>query len=345
MSFQFRKSLLNKKRFIFFAAILIALTASLQAFAECAPRKAETGWIAQTLRVWKKTRQSALLLPAEKLPWMVLFDESCVWHINPDLRILKTDAKSRIPFDRKVADVYLLNHAGKIALPNAQEIPARLLSFASGYDGGKKSFFVAAMPSIWQKAPNLQTEKNLDALVKSVFMHELTHTLHRNFYARLDEIEKRLVGVENFNDDLIQNTFQTNDEFRKAFENEHKLLYEAVGETNLTRKRELAKQALALINARRQKFFTEKDALYAEIEEIFLTMEGAANWTAYQAAIGQGLAEPDALKLIRRSGKYWSQDEGLAMFLIIDALLPKWQKKAFGKSPATVTDLLSEAVR
>lgn len=342
---KFRKSLLKTRRFIFFAALLIVLSASTQTFAECAPQKTEIEWIEQTLRVWEKTRQRALLLPAEKLPWLVLFDESCVWHINPDLLLLKTNAKSGIPFNRKLADVYLTSHAGKITLPNAQEIPAQLLSFASVYDGGKKSFFVAAMPSVWQKAPNLKTENNLDALVKSVFMHEMTHTLHRSFHAKLDEIEKKLTDVENFDDDIIQNTFSQKNDFRTAFESEHGLLYRAVNETNPARKRELAKAALASIKSRRAKFFVQKDAIYAEIEEIFLTMEGAANWTAYQAALGEGLPPEDALKLIRRSGKYWSQDEGLALFLIIDALLPKWQKKAFGKSSATVTDLLAEAVR
>ncbi len=345
MLINFRKSLWKTRRFIFFAAIFIVLSASAQTFAECSPQKTETVWIEQTLRVWEKTRQDALLLPAEKLPWLVLFDESCVWHINPNLAMLKLDAKSRIPFNRKLADVYLTSHNGKIVLPNAQEIPAQLMSFASNYDGGKKSFFVSAMPSVWQKAPNLKTEKNLDALVKSVFIHEMTHTLHRNFYARLDEIEKRLTEVKNFDDDIIQNTFQTNETFRNAYEAEHKLLYQGVNEQNLLRKRELAKAALASIKSRRQKFFVEKDAVYADLEEIFLTMEGAANWAAYKAATAQGLSHEDALKLIRQSGKYWSQDEGLALFLLIDALLPKWQKKAFGKSSATVTDLLSEAVR
>ena len=345
MSFKFRKSLLKTRRFIFFAAIFLILTSPTQSFAECAAQKAETVWIEQTLRIWGKTRQDALLLPAEKLPWLVLFDESCVWHVNPDLPTLKLAANSRIPFNRKLADVYLTSHDGKITLPNKQEIPAQLLSFASNYDGGKKPFFVSAMPSVWQKAPNLKAEKSLDALVKSVFMHEMTHTLHQSFYARLDALEKQMSEVKNFDDDIIQNTFSEKENFRTAFEKEHALLYRAVDEPNLSRKRKLARTALDLIKSRRSRFFVEKDAVYLELEEIFLTMEGAANWAAYKSAMAQGLSKTDALKLIRRSGKYWSQEEGLALFLLIDALLPKWQKKAFGKSSATVTDLLSEAVR
>jgi hypothetical protein len=345
MSINFQRSLLKTKRFIFFAAIFLVLSSAAQTRAGCGGgQNAESQWIEQTLRIWEKTRREALRLPAERLPWMVLFDETCVYHVNPDAAVIRLDPQTRIPFNRKIADVYLIEHDGKITLPDKQSIPARLLSFAAAYDDGRKSFFVSAMPSVWRAAPHLKEEKNLDALVRSVFMHEMTHTLHRNFYARLDALEKQLTNVKNFDDDIIQNTFGQRDDFRKAYENEHALLYQTVAEQDLGRQRGLAKAALAMIRARRQQFFTEKEAVYAEIEEIFLTMEGAANWTAYQAARGQGLSEAEALKLIRRGGKFWSQEEGLALFLVIDRLLPRWQKKAFGKS-ATVTDLLAEAVR
>jgi hypothetical protein len=347
MSIKFTESLLKTRRFIFFAALVASLSGFSQTvFASaCADTKAESAWIEETVRVWEKTRREALFLPAAELPWMLLFDESCVWHVNPETAVLKPDAKSRIAFNPQLAEVYLTRHDGKITLPTGEQIPAQLLSFASVYGAARKSFFVSAMPAIWHKAPHLKDEPNRDALVKSVFMHEMTHTLHRNIFARLDEIEKLLPKIENFDDDIIQNAFGKRDDFRAAYENERDLLYRAAAETNRARRRELAKKALAAINARRQKHFTGTDAVYREIEEIFLTMEGAANWAAYRAARIQGLNEPDALKLIRRSGKRWSQDEGLALFLVVDSLSPRWQKKAFGKQSATITDLLAEALR
>jgi len=342
MSNNFLQSLLNPKRFVFFAAIFVLFYSTALA---CEEKEPESRWIEQTIRLWENIRRDALLLPAEKLPWMILFDESCVWQINPDLAVLKTDAKNKIAFNPKLADVYLTGHTGKIALPSGEEIPAQLVSFASGYGENKKPFFVASMPAIWQKAPNLRDEKNLDKLIRSVFVHEMTHTLHRNFYAKLDEIEKKIPDVKDFNDDIIQNIFGEKSEFRRGYELERDLLYEAVEERTVARRRQLANTVLDSIRTRRKQFFTGKDAIYAEAEEIFLTMEGAANWAAYRAAIAQGLNEPDALRLIRRSGKHWSQDEGLAIFAVIDSLLPQWQKKAFGKRAATVTELLSEAVR
>jgi hypothetical protein len=36
-----------------------------------------------------------------------------------------------------------------------------------------------------------------------------------------------------------------------------------------------------------------------------------------------------ALPGMRRGGRHWSQDEGLAIFLLIDRLVPGWQARVF----------------
>ncbi len=122
------------------------------------------------------------------------------------------------------------------------------------------------------------------------------------------------------------------------------MLYQTVGETDIQRKRRFAKNAFDIMQARRQKFFIGKDAIYTQVEDIFLTMEGAANWAAYRSAKAEGMSETDALKLICRSGKRWSQDEGLALFLLVDSFLPAWQKKVFGKSAVSIVDLLQKSI-
>lgn len=332
------------------ATILLFLFNFQQVFASdsiCKLKPAEREGIEKTVNIWETVRKNSLYISSAKLPWLILFDESCVWNINPDISEFseKNMTKDKIVFNKKSYDLFALKHEGKISLPEKREIPAQLLSFAANYGNGEKAFLVSAMPSIWQKAPHLQEEKNIEVLVRSVFVHEMTHTFHRKYHVQLDGIEKKLKDVENFDDDIIQNTFAKNDEFRKAYEKEHELLFQAVSEKNLTKKRGLAKAVLEAIKSRRKNFFKNKNTVYEEIEEIFLTMEGAANWAAYRSAINQGLNETDALKIIRRSGKYWSQDEGIGLFLLIDALFPKWQKKAFGKSQMSVTNLLGEAVK
>ncbi|MBK6722924.1 MAG: hypothetical protein IPG58_06465 [Acidobacteria bacterium] len=63
-------------------------------------------------------------------------------------------------------------------------------------------------------------------------------------------------------------------------------------------------------------------------------MEGVANWAAYRAAIADGMTAETASRLIRRSGKYWSQEEGIAIFdnRFADAEMAKdrvWQRASF----------------
>ncbi|MCD9187080.1 MAG: hypothetical protein LUM44_11655 [Pyrinomonadaceae bacterium] len=345
LSFIFR----NFSRSLVVAAIILWSANLQQTFAGsvCKLQTTDRIWIEKTVAIWEKVRTDSLNISSQKLPWLIVFDENCVWNINPDASEFsaQNSIKDKLVFNKKSYEVFASKHEGKISLPKNGKIPAQLISFASNYGNAEKAFLVSAMPSIWKNAPHLKEEKNVDALVRSVFVHEMTHIFHQKYHAKLDVLEKKLKEVENFDDDIIQNTFAKNDGFRQAYEKEHELLYQAVAEDDLKRKRELAKSVFEAVKSRRSRFYINENAIYEEVEEIFLTMEGAANWAAYRSAIDQGLNRTEAVKLIRRGGKYWSQDEGIGLFLLIDQLLPKWQKKAFGKSQMSVIHLLGEAVK
>ena len=79
------------------------------------------------------------------------------------------------------------------------------------------------------------------------------------------------------------------------------------------------------MKTRRAKYFVGADAVYADLEDLFLNMEGVANWAGYRLASRESASLPDAVAFMRRGGKHWSQDEGLALFLVIDAAVPAWQ--------------------
>ncbi len=333
-------------RTIILVAAIFAL--AFASIAQCEPKADETKWLDGTVRVWRSVRVDSLKLAPARLPWLVLFDEKCVHNINPDVKFAdqqdKTDRSYRVLGGERVA-IFSTEHSGQIKLPDGQTIPAQLISFAANYDGDKRSFLTAALPSIWRKAEHLKTENNLETLVRSVYIHELTHTYHRNFFARLSVIEKELKDVENFDDDIIQNTFGKDEQFQTAYLKEIDLAIKAEQEPNRSQKRTAAKLVLDAIKQRRTQFYVGENAKFAEIEDIFLTMEGVANWAAYRAAIADGLTEDSASRLIRRSGKYWSQEEGIVLFLIIDSLLPNWQKIGFGKQRVSIVDLLERATR
>ncbi len=316
--------------------------------AQCEPTADEVKWLDGTIRVWKVVRAESLMLAPAPMPWLILFDEKCVYNINPDLKFLaqhvKKDRAYRTLGGEQVA-IYSAEHGGQIKLPDGQTIPAQLLSFAANYDGDKASFLAAALPSVWAKADHLKAEPNLKTLIRSVYAHELTHTYHRNFFSRLSVIEMGLKDVENLDDDIIQNTFGKNEEFRNAYVNEIALAVKAEQEPNNAKKRLAAKLVLNAIKQRRAQSYAGENQKFAEIEDIFLTMEGVANWAAYRAAIADGMSPESASRLIRRSGKYWSQEEGISLFLIIHTLLPNWQKVAFGKKRVSIVDLLERATR
>ena len=103
-----------------------------------------------------------------------------------------------------------------------------------------------------------------------------------------------------------------------------------------------------MMRARRARWFTGADAMYADLDDIFLTMEGIAQWAGYAWLVdpkGGGLSPAAALPGMRRGGRQWSQDEGLAILLVVDRLSPGWPTRAFAPEPAMALGLLSAAVR
>jgi hypothetical protein len=334
------------KRCLF--TVVIFAVAATTVFAQCELKPDEAKWLEGTMNAWNAVRKNELKLPASDLPWSVLFDEKCVHNINPDTRQFSNREGTRQVARTMAGEPLRIessSHSGKIFLPDGQSIPSQLISFAANFDGDKRSFFVAALPSVWKNVEHLRQEKNVETLVRSVYIHELTHTYHRNFFARLNAIEKSMPDVDNFDDDIIQNIFSKNEKFNKAYTEEIALANDAVAETKPEKKRAIAKRLLDRMKQRRAMYYTGKDLKFAEIEDIFLTMEGVANWAACRAAIADGLSENEASRLIRRGGKHWSQEHGILLFMIIDSLSPNWQKAAFAKRPASIVSLLERAVR
>ena len=217
--------------------LLAFLTASEASAQTCTLKSNDREWIEYTLGLWRTVERDSLKLTPAPLPWIVLFDENCVWHVNPDLSILTPklagdSIKTKLAVDRKFVNVYGIKHEGSITLPNQQQIPPQLTTFAAPYNDGKESFLVSAMPVIWQTAPHLKGEVNLKILIRSVFVHEMTHTRHQKFFDRLSQIEKQYSLSESLDDDIIQNHFSKGEAFRGAVETERDLLYQSVGETD-----------------------------------------------------------------------------------------------------------------
>lgn len=338
-----------------FALALTAATALPAQTGACTLGGAEREWIQGALDDWDQASREILRLEAKPLPWMVFIDTACAWHVAPDARgdaeLAATLAPAGAPlrFQGGTAEVRGVAHGGEVRLPGGPRVPAVPLSFAAPYGDAGSAFFVIGMPTAWRRDPRHAADPDLAWLVRAVFVHEMTHTRQvGSVYRRIDALAACVPDPESLDDDVIQKRFDSVPAFRAAIDAERDLLFRAAAEPDPARRRALAAQALAAARERRARWLGGADGVYAHLEDVFLGMEGAANWAAYHVTLRH--AEPgtdpaDVLTRFRRGGTFWSQDYGFALFLTLDALLPDWQARMFAAEPASVFALLEEAVR
>ena len=332
------------------AAASIALSASVSQPrvdpAPCTFPPAEIGWLQRALDGWEQVSRQFLRIEASPLPWIVLFDASCVWHLSPDASP-GPDANAvttALSFAGSPVPVRALSHKGTLLLPSGVPVAVEMKASTSLYRNSRGAFFVMAMPSVWQtKEVSAPTRAEY---LQGVFSHEMTHTrLLVGINRRVRELARKNELVYPINDDVIQAEFQRTHGFESAFNRERDQFYRAALEPDPARQRDLTVKALELARLRHARFFTGPTAAYAELESLFLTMEGVGQWAAYRLTRARAAGnDAEALRLVRDNRKYWSQDEGLALFLLIDAMVPDWQSRIFSATPASPFALLEEAV-
>lgn len=298
----------------------------------CTMAADEAAWVQRSLAAWSLVQRDALHAAPVDGPTVVLFDPRCVFR-----------AEAGHPFSGAP-------HRGKVELPDHNSLPPQIASFAAPYDGGR-AFFVMALPTIWRDG-GVTSELGLENLMTAVLIHELTHT--RQFYAfdpRIEALSARWGLGDDLNDDVVQDRFSAANEapgFVADIDAERALLFAAAAAPTDPEARTLAGQALARIRARGARYFVGADAKFVDLEDVFLTMEGVAQWAGYSWLVnprGGGFAPDTTLPLFRRGGRQWSQDLGLSIFLVVDRLVPDWQDRAFSAQPATAMELLALAAQ
>ncbi len=273
-------------------------------------------------------------------PVIIVFEKYCAWRLHPR-------AESAIGFfpTRTVlnsgATHYVVWSAplqGRVPLPDGTFAPVQKISFASPLPHGG-AFFVMSGPALWG---------NDTLLSFAVFVHEMTHTQQQ---ATLGMRAEQLVaeGVLRPDDtgDVIQRRYQNDRAFASAVAEETKLLFAAAAAPTMSESIRLAGLAVQSIEKRRAAAFTGNAARLAEVEDLFLTMEGSAQWAGYRFLrnpAGGNLKDKDALEVMRGKRRPWSQEEGLALFLTLDCLNHGWRGEVFGTKPAYGLPLLKQAL-
>ena len=307
----------------------MALPIAAPAVAKCSMTLAEQSWVDGSLKAWDYMSRERLRLAAVEPPTIIVFDDKC-----------RFEASATIAPRWKGEE-----HSGRIRLPDGSDIPVGVASAASRDDKTGNSFFFMALPPIWEAA-GIPISGDSNGL-RGVFLHEFAHTRQTlALKPAFDAAAAVQPMPDDLNDDALQKKFETDPIYAAVAEKEMRLLAEAAHEPDVGKAKALAGQALALMEGRQARWFTGADAIWKHYDDIFLTMEGFGQWVAYawlSDAKGGGLTQAAAEEKMRGRKRWWSQEEGLSLFLVIDRFVPDWPQRAFAPSPALGIDLLKIA--
>lgn len=314
----------------------------------CALSERDAAWLQEALDGWETVARDFLGLDPEPLPWTVLIGTDCYWNLLPEGEIAAgyVGMETSLTFAGRPISLLARPHEGMVRLPSGAEVPARGMAFASLFNEGRTPFFVLALPDVFRLDPDAPQLPGLEKIILAVASHEIVHTrqlaaIHR----RIAALEGQLEIPENVDDDIIQNRFGDDREFRGAIDVERELLYYAVTAEGDDKLRSLV-GALAVLRERREKFFVGPNAPYAQIEDLFLNMEGVAEWSKMKLELTdpKGRSLEELLDEASDPGNSWSQSIGLALFLLLDDLVPGWQERVFPPELASPVALLEEVL-
>lgn len=334
-----------KKAYFFLVFLLFQLKIFGQENQDKEFHKVVPHWFSAWTLVYKDLYKIDTINPVE----FVFFDENYVYSTSaltidkgeiidgPSLLNLKLNWKKKL-------------HNGSIVLPNKVSIPIGITSYASEIpDTAHHSFFVMPLPGFWEKASIESKELGLDNLITGVFLHEFSHSQQMlNFGIKITQYEKEHHFEVHLNDDILQNLFSQNKGYVNLFNAEVNSFYNSIPDKGIDTEEVL--KGLKIMDQRQKKYLTGKYKTLIEMDDIFLTMEGLGQYSMYLWLIhpaGGNINKDLALKGVRRNKKWWSQEEGLALFLILERLKASefWVKDMFGTKPVTITHLIKSNLK
>lgn len=240
-------------------------------------------------------------------------------------------------------------HKDTLTLPDGAKIPVGLMSFAGSMPDGNGAFFVMPLPSFWKQAGVSSKELGLDNLVTGVFIHEFSHSQQmQNFGKWMGICEREHQFDVEFTDDIIQHLFSNDSVYVQHYQQEVASFYASVKDDALDSS--VLNKAISLFEQRHKYHLQKVGQHLLSIDELFLTMEGMGQysmllWLTHPQ--GGNLHNTQAIAGVRRGGKWWSQDEGLALFLVLDQLseTKEWAKDMFGTETQSVMQLIRKLMK
>jgi len=300
-------------------------------------------WIQKWLDAWELAANDILHIGKAPAPDLVFFDKQCVYTTSmvtgegaPETSgpsLMGTPLKWRAKL-----------HGGTITMPDRTTRPAGLMSYASG-DKKTGPFFVMSAPEIWVET--LHTPLDEAKNYTGVFLHEFAHVRQVSGFPMMGPLEDAWKFKDSFDDDMVQSHFKSNEEYVKAYNAETDLLYRAAAAESKEETRKLAAEALKMIRARQGRWFTGDEAVFSQLDSMWLSLEGSGQWIGYAWLTnpkGGGMTTEQGKAKMRGRGKWWSQEEGLGLFLVIDRLMAEWPSLVFHQPSIGAVELLERAI-
>lgn len=305
--------------------ILISLLpVAADLIAACAISSADRQLMHDAQRDWAAVKEKDLRRKTTVAPRVIAFDRVCFWSFDADAGMSEGT-----------------EHEGRIPLPDGEFMEPALTIFTSTAGVPLRPYLVIALPSIWRESR--PTGSDVDGLIRSVFVHEMTHTEQSSLADRtIERLQRDGTIADSVNDDVIQNQFRDDRVVADAVAFEIRMLFDAVHGGDAADVRRALLLAANSMMSRRDEWESGRPGL-AEAEDLFLTMEGVANWAAVRAAIRRGTSIVPAVDLVRGSRRYWSQELGLAVFLAVDAMGYDWRTDVFGDHPPSIPQMMRRA--
>jgi hypothetical protein len=303
-------------------------------------------FIQKALAGWETASRDLLGIDPKPLPWILLVDPSCVWHLVPRQNISFDAKPTNLPltFNGEQIPAFVVAHDGTVNLPDGNPIRVSAIAQAALFDHDREAYVVLAAPDLWHQDVKVAEDPNLDYMIFGLLSHEIVHTRQLGLISnRIRALADRYILPERIDDDIIEQHFQDVEGFEESYQKETDLFYQAVETMEPERRRSLILSALTLVDERRQRYFTDTNAFYAELEDIFLNMEGLGTWLAFRLAeTGAGFDKNP--RLFRWRETNWSHEQGLALFLLLESMVPSWQARILGPELPSPYTLLRQVL-
>lgn len=308
--------------------------------------------IRQAIENWRVIEDSLIGSPQQRLPWMILVGATCTWEIAPETRPpdpAEPVDHLNLEWRARPVAVWARQHGGRVSLPSGTEVAVQPLAGTTVTADGRTPYFVLALPDVWREHPAFRDDASREGLASfwlGVAAHELVHTRQVGWVApRIEELQRQGGLPEDIDDNLIQTRFGSVPTFRAMIERELELLHRAATAEAQEAALDSADTALYLASERRTEFFHGPDEVFAEVESLFLAMEGAANWLAFRHQNRDRIARGEIRAILADYDPFstdWVQAYGLLVYAVIDRYLPGWITRSFDTLPVSPFELLRE---